>query len=113
MLARRLAARWAAQPQCRLYLGMYGLTLIVRLALAWPVAGPSYFDASYYLAAAESLVAGHGLTDQVIWHYLDDPTGLPRPSHLYWLPLNTWLSALGLLVNGWRGVQAEIGRAHV
>jgi hypothetical protein len=108
MLARRLAARWAAQPQCRLYLGLYGLTLIVRLALAWPVAGPSYFDASYYLAAAESLVAGHGLTDQVIWHYLDDPTGLPRPSHLYWLPLNTWLAALGLLVNGWRGVQAVL-----
>jgi hypothetical protein len=79
--------------------------LVVRLALAWPVAGPSYFDAAYYQNAAESLIAGHGLTDQVIWNYLDDPAGLPRPSHLYWPPFNTWLAALGLLVNGWRGVQ--------
>jgi hypothetical protein len=105
MQTRRLAGRWAA-PQLRLYLGLYALALLVRLALAWPVTGPSYFDASYYLAAAESLVAGHGLTDQVIWNYLDDPAGLPRPSHLYWLPLNSWLAALGLLLNGWRGVQA-------
>ena len=104
-MARRLAGRWAA-PQLRLYLGLYVLALLVRLALAWPVVGPSYFDASYYTAAAESLVAGHGLTDQVIWNYLDDPDGLPRPSHLYWLPLNSWLAALGLLLNGWRGVQA-------
>jgi len=82
------------------------LALVLRVALAWPVAGPSYFDASYYAAAAESLVAGHGLTDQVLWNYLDDPAGLPRPSQLYWLPLDTWLAALGLLINGWRGVQA-------
>jgi hypothetical protein len=105
-VARRLAGRWAAPPQLRLYLGLYALALLLRLALAWPVTGPSYFDASYYLAAAESLVTGHGLTDQVIWNYLDDPAGLPRPSHLYWLPLNSWLAALGLLLNGWRGVQA-------
>ena len=103
---RRLLARWWGYPQARVYAGLYTLALVVRLALAWPVAGPSYFDASYYAAAAESLVAGHGLTDQVIWNYLDDPAGLPRPSHLYWPPLNTWLAVSGLLFNGWRGVQA-------
>ncbi len=90
----------------RVYLGLYVLALVIRLALAWPVTGPSYFDSAYYANAAESLVAGHRLTDQVIWNYLDDPAGLPRPSQLYWLPLDTWLAALGLLVNGWRGVQA-------
>lgn len=97
----------ACSPTC-LYLGLYALALVVRLALAWPVTGPSYFDAAYYQNAAESLVAGHGLTDQVIWNYLDDPAGLPRPSNLYWPPLNAWLAALGLLLNGtgWRGVQA-------
>jgi hypothetical protein len=90
----------------RIYLGLYALALVIRLALAWPVTGPSYFDSSYYLNAAESLVAGNGLTDQVLWNYLDDPAGLPRPSQLYWLPLDTWLAAAGLLINGWRGVQA-------
>jgi hypothetical protein len=103
---RSLLAWWRGCPQARLYAGLYALALLVRLALAWPVAGPSYFDAAYYQNAAESLIAGHGLIDQVIWNYLDDPAGLPRPSHLYWPPLNTWLAALGLLLNGWRGVQA-------
>ena len=42
----------------------------------------------------------------MIWNYLDNPAGLPRPSHLYWPPLNTWLAASGWLLNGWRGVQA-------
>ena len=106
MWRRRLLAWWRGCPQARLYAGLYILALVVRLALAWPVAGPSYFDAAYYQNTAESLIAGHGLTDQVIWNYLDDPAGLPRPSHLYWPPFNTWLAALGLLVNGWRGVQA-------
>jgi len=102
---RRLLAWWRGGPLARVYAGLYTLALAVRLALAWPVAGPSYFDASYYAAAAASLAAGSGLTDQVIWNYLDDPVGLPRPSHLYWPPLNTWLAASGLLFNGWRGVQ--------
>ena len=105
-MARKLAGRWVAPRQLRLYLGLYALALIVRLALAWPVAGPSYFDSAYYANAAESLVAGHGLTDQVIWNYLDDPAGLPRPGCLYWRPLNAWLAAGGLLLDGWRGVQA-------
>ncbi len=106
MRLRSLLAWWRGCPQARIYAGLYVLALVVRLALAWPVAGPSYFDAAYYENAAESLIAGHGLTDQVLWNYLDDPAGLPRPSHLYWPPFNTWLAALGLLVNGWRGVQA-------
>lgn len=89
----------------RSYLGLYLLALVVRVLLAWPVVGPSYFDAVYYQNVAASLVAGHGLTDQVIWNYLDDPAGLPRPCCLYWLPLNAWLAALGLVSGGWRGVQ--------
>ena len=93
MWRRRLLAWWRGCPQARVYAGLYTLALVVRLALAWPVAGPSYFDAAYYQNAAESLIAGHGLTDQVIWNYLDDPAGLPRPSHLYWPPFNTWLAA--------------------
>jgi hypothetical protein len=106
MRRSELTAGQSRHAALRLAAGLYGLALVVRLALAWPVTGPSYFDAAYYQNAAERLVAGHGLTDQVLWNYLDAPAGLPRPSHLYWPPLNTWLAALGLLVNGWRGVQA-------
>ena len=96
---------WVSRPDVRLYAGLTLLALSVRVLLAWPVVGPSYFDAAYYQNAADSLVAGQGLTDQVIWQTLDEPASLPRPSHLYWLPLNTWLAAAGLQLNGWRGVQ--------
>ena len=45
-----------------------------------PFTSPTYFDSFYYFNAAESLASGHGLTDQVLWNYLDDPAGLPRPA---------------------------------
>jgi hypothetical protein len=72
----------------RLWLGLYVGALIVRLLLAWLVKTPSYYDAWYYQDAALGLVGGDGLTDHVIWNYLDDPQGLPRPACLYWLPMN-------------------------
>ncbi|MDQ7029551.1 MAG: hypothetical protein Q9O62_07115 [Ardenticatenia bacterium] len=59
---------------------------------------------------AHDLVAGRGMTDFVVWNYLDGPFRLPRPSHLYWMPLTTWVAAaaswaLGGLLPPWRAVQ--------
>jgi hypothetical protein len=36
----------------------------------------------------------------VIWQYLDDPAGLPAPSHTYWMPLPSLLAALGYQLGG-------------
>ncbi len=53
-------------------------------------------DAEYYFAGAISLSRGDGFADNFIWNYLSDPTSLPVPSHQYWMPLTSILSALSL-----------------
>lgn len=62
------------------------------LAAIW-VRGPGYMDADYYMLTAKQLSQGKGLNEPVLWNYLDDPSGLPHPSHLYWLPLASFLAA--------------------
>lgn len=98
------------RPPVRLMVAFFAFALIVRLFSAWPLEIPGYFDAFYYYNVAESMVAGDGMTDYVIWHYLDDPAGLPRPSHLYWMPMTTWLAWIGMELFGtwlgpWRSTQ--------
>lgn len=67
---------------------------------------PSYFDAYYYTTNAQRLAAGHGFTEEIIWQYLDDPDGLPHPSHTYWMPLPSLLGSLGYrLLGSFRGAQ--------
>lgn len=56
---------------------------------------PSYMDAYYYTTNGQRLAQGYGFTEEVIWQYLDDPQGLPTPSHTYWMPGPSLLAALG------------------
>ena len=53
-------------------------------------------DADYYLMGGMQLVEGKGFTEPVLWNYLDDPNGIPHPSHAYWMPLASILSAIGI-----------------
>jgi hypothetical protein len=87
----------------RVYLDLawlVGLTLLVRLATALPLERPGYMDAAYYVDGALSLYQGHGLNEPFIWNYLDDPQGIPHPSHLYWMPLSSLLAYASFLVFG-------------
>jgi hypothetical protein len=61
---------------------------------------PTYMDAYYYSVNGERLASGHGFSEMVIWHYLDDPAGLPTPSHTYWMPLPSLIAALGYTIRG-------------
>lgn len=61
---------------------------------------PTYFDAYYYASNGQRLADGHGFTELVIWQYLDDPAGLPTPSHTYWMPLPSILAAIGYRLFG-------------
>ncbi len=63
--------------------------LAVNLLAASQQASPGYMDAAYYYSGGERLATGHGFTEQVLWNYLDDPAGLPHPSHAYWMPLTS------------------------
>lgn len=63
-------------------------------------------DAYYYTTNGQRLAGGYGFTEMVIWQYLDDPSGLPAPSHTYWLPLTSILAAAGLkLTPGFSGAR--------
>lgn len=79
---------------------MLVLALAARIVLALPQAQPGYMDAYYYTVGAQQLAAGRGFTEPFIWNYLDDPPGLPRPSHQYWMPLPSILASLSMRIFG-------------
>lgn len=70
-----------------------GLALLVTYGL---VRAPNYTDAYYYLNAANRLVGGQGMTDAYLWMYIGAPETLPAPSHLYWMPMASWVAAVGM-----------------
>ena len=59
---------------------------------------PGYMDADYYFAGGIRLATGQGFTEPYIWNYLGDPQSLPTPSHTYWMPLASMISAAGMLL---------------
>jgi hypothetical protein len=61
---------------------------------------PGYMDADYYFAGGIQLAEGKGFTEPYIWNYLSDPQSLPNPSHTYWMPLASIISALGMWITG-------------
>ena len=62
--------------------------LVAGLGSIW-IQAPGYMDADYYFATGQELSRGRGFVEPFIWNYLDDPSGLPHPSHLYWLRQDT------------------------
>ena len=74
-------------------LGLFILSLMVRLATAAFIPRPGYMDTAYYAAGAVRLAQGGGLSEPFLWNYLDDPAGLPHPGFLYWMPLPSLLAA--------------------
>jgi hypothetical protein len=81
-----------------LLLGLLGLVLVTFVAAFQP--SPGYMDADYYYAGGLQLVYGRGFTEPYLWNYLDDPIGLPHPSHGYWMPLTSLLAAAGAILFG-------------
>lgn len=88
-------------------LGLALVGLVVGLLAAGVVSSPGYMDADYYYATGRELSRGHGFLEPFLWNYLDDPAGLPHPSHLYWMPLASLLAAgsMRLLGEGFRAAQ--------
>ena len=84
----------------RQYAALFLLGLAVACAIAWFQTAPGTMDEAYYFAGGLRLVQGHGFTETYLWNYLDNPTGLPHPSHGYWFPLASILSAVGMFLTG-------------
>ena len=82
----------------------YTLLFVLGLVVASGVASlqdlPGYLDSDYYFVGGLQLVEGKGFTEPFLWNYLDDPAGLPHPSHTYWYPLSSILAALSMYLTG-------------
>lgn len=75
---------------------------VVRVASAIATEHPGYTDAYYYFNVAARLAAGHGLTADFVWNFLEAPglEPLPVPSHRFWMPLATVTQAAGIATLG-------------
>lgn len=87
--------------------------LLSLLGAIWAVyfynAVPSYTDAYYHMNGAISLATGEGFTDHVIWTFIAAPDDMPAPSHLYWMPGTSIISALGMKLFGTSYAAAQVG----
>ena len=80
----------------RSYLLLFVLGLLVSLAGAYTQSNPGYMDAYYYFYSGQQLADGNGFNEMILWNYLDEPAGLPHPSHSYWMPATSILAAGGI-----------------
>ena len=81
-----------------LFLAALGLGVYLLVAVFQHT--PGYMDAEYYFAGGLRLAGGNGFSEPFIWNYLDNPPGLPHPSHTYWMPLASLVAYLGIRLSG-------------
>ena len=84
----------------RYYAVLFLIGLIIPFTIAQFQTLPGYMDADYYFAGGIQLASGRGFTEPYIWNYLSDPQGIPHPSHTYWMPLASIVSAIGMWLTG-------------
>jgi hypothetical protein len=82
------------------FLILFLLGLLVPLITIQFQSLPGYMDADYYFGGGVQLALGNGFTEPYLWNYLNDPGILPAPSHAYWMPLASILSAFGMFLTG-------------
>lgn len=76
------------------------VSLLVMILVSVLVRSPGYMDSAYYYGGGIRLSEKKGFTELIIWNFLDDPVGLPHPSHGYWMPLASILSAFTMTLFG-------------
>jgi hypothetical protein len=80
------------------YFIIFVIGLLVRIFVAALQESPGFMDAEYYFIGGQQLAQGNGFSEQILWNYLDDPTGIPHPSHGYWMPLTSILASIGMII---------------
>lgn len=90
----------------RSYLILFFIALVVQFGVSRLQTVPGYLDANYYFSGGVQLALGKGFTEPYLWNYLDDPAGIPHPSHGYWFPLASIISALGMWLTGQTSYEA-------
>ena len=86
--------------RARDYVVVLALALLWGGLLAMAIRQPGYTDAYYYYNAGQRLATGQGLTDPYLWTYIHAPEGLPGPSHMFWMPLESLVAAAAMVIGG-------------
>ncbi len=84
----------------RTYFLLFFLAIIPPVVIAQFQPAPGYLDSDYYFAGGIQLATGQGFNEPYLWNYLDGTTSLPHPSHSYWMPMASIVSALGMWLTG-------------
>ena len=82
----------------RIYIGLFLVALIGLICLARFQTVPGYMDADYYEISGLQLAQGNGFKVPFLWNYLDEPKGIPHPSHTYWMPFTSLIVWLGIVI---------------
>jgi hypothetical protein len=82
----------------KIYLLLFLSGLILPTLIAQFQPKPGYLDSEYYYAGGIQLAIGNGFNEPYLWNYLDGTKALPHPSHTYWLPLASIVSALPMWI---------------
>lgn len=90
----------------KILLALFALGLLTTGIVAASQPAPGYMDADYYFAGSLQLAQGAGLWEPFIWNYLDNPQGIPHPSHAYWMPLASFVGLFGLALSEARSFSA-------
>jgi hypothetical protein len=97
-----------AESSNRWIIALLVMGLVVNLgAMIW-IRTPGYMDAEYYFTTAMRVAEGEGFTEPYLWNYLDDPIGIPHPSHLYWMPLTSIVATGSMMILGTSFRSAQI-----
>jgi hypothetical protein len=88
------------QMNRRIYILLFVLGLVVTAGVASLQELPGYLDSDYYFVGGLQLAEGKGFMEPFLWNYLDDPAGIPHPSHAYWYPLSSILAAISMALAG-------------
>lgn len=80
------------------YILLYLIALCVYgVAAAWQ-STPGYMDADYYYAGGLRIANNYDFSEPFLWNYLGEPIRIPQPSHTYWMPLTSVVSAISILI---------------
>jgi 4-amino-4-deoxy-L-arabinose transferase-like glycosyltransferase len=89
------------------YLWLFGISMIIRVAVGFTITHPGYVDAYYYYQVAENWKNGAGWSENTLWNYqltsfrpTTPPPNLTHTALDYWNPLTAWLTALSFSLFG-------------
>lgn len=79
-------------------LGVFAVSLLVRVVVAAAIEFPKPEDTAYYVGVARNLAEGRGLVSDALWSYGTPPLVFPRPAFEVWLPLPSLLAVIPILL---------------